>query len=80
MCILAPKRWRVHDARQGAYTRTFKTTNLGETMKHKPMKRFPITHVTLTTRTHKGTQARTVAPTDIKGKYDTFHYGGKHNG
>jgi len=49
-------------------------------MKHKPMKRFPITHVTLTTRTSKGTQARTVAPTDIKGKYDTFHYGGKHNG
>jgi hypothetical protein len=49
-------------------------------MKHKPMKKFPIAQVTLTTRTHKGVQTRTVSPKEIKGKYDTFHYGGTHNG
>ena len=58
----------------------YATNNNGETMNHKPMKQYPIKQVTLTTRTHKGVQTRTVAPTDIKGKYDTFHYGGTHNG
>ena len=36
-----------------------------------------IKKVTLTTRTPKGTHVRTVSPKEIKGKYSTFHYGGK---
>ncbi len=49
-------------------------------MNNKPMKQYPIKEVTLTTHTHKGVQARTVSPKEIRGKYDTFHYGGSHNG
>ena len=39
-----------------------------------------IKRVTLTTRTPMGKHVRTVAPKEIKGKYDTFHYEGGKDG
>ena len=44
------------------------------------MSKYTMHKVTITTR--KGTQVRTLSPTEIKRttKYDTFHYGGKNGG